>query len=85
MGGATPEGTGSQEGLGWSGGGHGRGRAGEDGKRVSGSLGQQLSGFPRQQGQASKRKDTPPPVLTAALLTAVRHGNSPSVCGQRNG
>ena len=76
---------GSQEGPGRRGGGHRRGQAGGEGKRVSGSLGEQLLRVPTPARTGIERKDTPPPVFTAALLTAARHGNSPSVCGQRNG
>ena len=51
MGGATPEGTGSQEGPGWSGGGHGRGQT--RGNGVTGGAGLEWRGS--REGPATPR------------------------------
>ena len=90
MGGAGPERRGSREGPGQRGGGHGRGQA--RGEGVTAGAGPEGTGrefqapgdssssrLPRQQGWASKRKDAHAPAFTAVLLTAARHGDSPSV------
>ena len=68
MGGATPEGTGSQEGPGWSGGGHGRGQT--RGNGVTGGAGLEWRGSREGSGRRGREESFRLPG-TAALRVPV--------------